>query len=69
VKEAEVPDYSAADCVEVNILARVVRCSTSGPGGYLVGIQFLDADGQSRERLKKFLMNYRLYQSDSPMNY
>ena len=65
----EVPDYSEADCVGVNILARVARCIPLGLGDYQVGIQFLDSDGQSRERLKKFLMNYRLYQSDSPMNY
>jgi c-di-GMP-binding flagellar brake protein YcgR len=66
--ETEVPDYSEAECVGVNILARVARCSPVGLGNYQVGVQFLDSDGQSRERLKKFLINYRLYQADSPMN-
>ncbi|NTV51955.1 MAG: PilZ domain-containing protein [Candidatus Firestonebacteria bacterium] len=65
----EVPDYSESDCVGANILARVARCTSLGLGDYQLGIQFLDADGQSRERLKKFLMNYRLYQADSPVNY
>jgi c-di-GMP-binding flagellar brake protein YcgR len=65
---AEVPDYSEEDCVGVNILARVARCVPEALGSYRVGVQFLDSDGQSRERLKKFLVNYRLYQADTPMN-
>jgi c-di-GMP-binding flagellar brake protein YcgR len=68
LNDADVPDFSAAECVGVNVLARVARCTATGLGNYLVGVQFLDSDGQSRERLKKFLVDYRLYQPDSPLN-
>ena len=53
----------------VDILARVAWCRPQGPNDYLVGVQFLDLDGNSRDVLKKFLIDFRLYQSDKPLNY
>ncbi len=69
VPDTELPDFSAVPCSGVSVLARVAWCKPEGPGNYLVGVQFLDTDGQSRERLKKFLVEYRLYQAGTTMNY
>jgi len=59
--------FAEDECQAVNILARVAWCAPAHKVGFQLGMQFLDMDRDDRKTLKEFLIDYRLYQPDSPL--
>jgi len=63
----EVGAFTEAECLPVDILARVVWCAPRDEKEFMLGIQFLDPDPGHRSRLKSLLIEYNLDQPDSAL--
>ena len=61
------PIYSENESLPVDIFSRVVWCQPAENQEYMLGIEFLDPKPSHRDRLKTFLIDYKLDQPDSAL--
>ena len=60
--------YAEGECLTAVVLSRVIWCRPLKDKEFMVGVKFLDLDGESRRSLKDFLKDYQLDQPNPETN-